>query len=105
MKENKQIEVEIFNQKFLLTSEKENAERLQEVALFVDQKMRDIYKSTNLSSALKIAILTALNLADELFRVEVSKQKNDFNQDLMKRVLSIVDRVKDMIRLGRDSIE
>jgi len=38
------------------------------VAEYVDQKMREVDQSTGAKSSLKVAILAALNIADELFQ-------------------------------------
>jgi len=43
------------------------------VAKFVDEKMKELAKSSSLPSHEKLAILTALNIADELFREREDK--------------------------------
>lgn len=64
---NQKIAVSIFNQTFEISSQTLSNEQLKELAVFVDEKMKNIFASTKLSSALKIAVLTSLNLAEELF--------------------------------------
>jgi len=41
---------------------------INEVAKYVDTKMKEINKNISIDSSLKIAILAALNITDELFR-------------------------------------
>lgn len=43
-------------------------EYIGEVAAYVDSKMRDLERRLSSATPTKIAILTSLNLADELFR-------------------------------------
>lgn len=63
------IRVEIFGQSYNVRGEEERA-YLEELARFVDAKMRQISESTATSDSLKVAILAALNIADELFKLE-----------------------------------
>ncbi len=95
MENKNKIEVEIFNQKFTLFSEVEGEKELRKLADFVDKRMRDIYQTTKLSSALKIAILTALNLADEL----LSKTNNDENNpELVNKIFNLVDKMNNLAK-------
>ena len=111
MNSNNIVEVEIFNQRFTLFSELEGKERLQKLAAMVDERMREIYKNTRLSSAIKIAILTALNLADELSlltekqsrsekaSVPVSENPSGLKEEeLSERVLSVARRMEKLIQ-------
>ena len=41
---------------------------IKEVAKYVDTKMKEINKNISIDSSLKVAILAALNITDELFR-------------------------------------
>lgn len=45
-----------------------DAEYIKQVAAYVDEKMREIDHNTQAKSSLKIAILAALNITDELFQ-------------------------------------
>ena len=72
--------VEIFGQKLGIRAEGEAA-RLQELARFVDSRMREVADRTSSVDTVKIAVLTALNIADELF------QERDKDQDVRHREL------------------
>ncbi len=48
---------------------------IQQVASYVDEKMDEIDKGLAVKSPLKVAILTSLNIADELFREREEKEK------------------------------
>jgi cell division protein ZapA len=51
-----------------------DTEYIRRIAEFVDGKMRDIDQSTSVKSSLKVAILAAINIADELFREREEKR-------------------------------
>jgi cell division protein ZapA len=72
--------VEIFGQKLGLKAEGE-AERLHELARFVDGRMREVADRTSSVDTVKVAVLTALNIADELF------QEREKDQDARQREL------------------
>jgi cell division protein ZapA len=48
--------------------------RLQELAQFVDSRMREVADRSSSVDTVKIAVLTALNIADELFQERESDQ-------------------------------
>jgi cell division protein ZapA len=59
------VEVTIFNQTYRLRSETGKA-HVQEIARIVDERMRRISSQITTHDVSKIAILTALNIADEM---------------------------------------
>ncbi len=67
MLDPKSISVKIYGHEYTLRGEA-NTEYVQKVAKFVDDKMREIADNSSVASTAKIAILAAINIADELFR-------------------------------------
>lgn len=59
------IEVTIFNQIYRLRSNT-NKEHVRQVANLVDERMREISAQITTHDVVKIAVLTALNIADEM---------------------------------------
>ena len=59
------MEVEIFGQTFTLNSEDDD-QYVRKVASFVDQRMRQISGSAKVTVPLRVAIMAALSIADEL---------------------------------------
>ena len=66
---------------------------IKNVAKYVDAKMREINKNISIDSSLKVAILAALNITDELFRernesdsssvqFQFTEKMNELNQEL-----------------------
>ena len=79
-------EVEIFGSVYQLRGEQDPA-YLQELAKLVDQKMRDIGSQVPMVDSGKIAILAALNLADEL--VQCNNQQEEERVEIMEKVTEL----------------
>lgn len=58
------IEVEIFGQTFIVTSEDEE-KYVRALASYVEQRMRQVGESTKATVPLRVAIMAALGIADE----------------------------------------
>lgn len=63
------VSVEIFNDEYLVKGE-ENGEYIKMLAAYVDKKMKGIQQRNPSLAVNKIAVLTALNLADELNKLQ-----------------------------------
>lgn len=66
--EKNRVVVSIFDQEYVVKSVEEE-EYIQKLASYLDRKMRDIQRKSPRLTPHKVAVLTALNLADELFKV------------------------------------
>ncbi|OGG46272.1 MAG: hypothetical protein A3F84_07965 [Candidatus Handelsmanbacteria bacterium RIFCSPLOWO2_12_FULL_64_10] len=67
MAEKKSVTVTIFSTEYPIQSDAD-PDRVREVARYVDWKMREVATVTAIRSATRVAILAALNIADELFK-------------------------------------
>lgn len=67
-RETSTIQVEIFGQTYRLRAE-EDPEYVEKLAAYVDEKMREMSRQTSAVDTLKVAVLAALNIADERHRV------------------------------------
>lgn len=72
-KKNKVI-VKIMDREYTLVSE-DSREHMQSVANYVDDKMRETFESNRKLSTSMIGVLTALNIADEFFKVNSEKNE------------------------------
>ena len=63
------VKVEIFNQEYIVKGN-ENADYIEMLAAYVDRRMRMIEQRNHNLSIVKVAVLTALNLADELNKLQ-----------------------------------
>jgi cell division protein ZapA len=61
------VHVEIHGQQYPIRSELDPA-YVAELAAYVDQKMRAASRETSSGDTLKVAVLAAINIADECFR-------------------------------------
>lgn len=67
-----------------------DVEYIRKVAKYVDSKMREIGKNASGESSLKVAILAALNITDELYR-ERSLRKEPNAKELSNRLKKLID--------------
>jgi cell division protein ZapA len=70
------ISVEIHGQQYPVRSSLDPA-YVAELAGYVDEKMRAAARETPASDTLKVAVLAALNIADEYFRIRDEERRID----------------------------
>jgi len=95
------VTVEIAGQRYPIRSTLDAA-YVAELAAYVDQKMRSAQDAAPASDTLGLAVLVALNLADEYFRA--SQQKSSAHGALNERALrleQIVDEVLSQVSVSR----
>ena len=61
------VEIKVFSQTYTVKTDAEE-DYIQEVAKYVNEKMEEVLKKTKSVSTLNVAILTALNIADDLLK-------------------------------------
>ena len=86
------ISVFILDREYRFTCEPHEREALKAAAEFLDSRMREIKESSNLMALERIAVMTALNLADELLKLQSLSQQR-------------VERVDQRIRRLADELE
>ena len=86
------IRVNIFGSEYVLKAS-ENQEYIINVAKYVDEKMRLIDKSNSINSKSKVAILAALNIAEELVQERGYREKllDQLNEQSRKLNISLED--------------
>lgn len=88
------VRVQIFGSEYRIASDTD-PEHIREVASYIDQKMREVASALALRTRSTVAILTAVNLADELFKIEkegrqidrISREKADQLADSVNRTM------------------
>ncbi len=68
---NARIQVEIAGRTYTLRGNRDPS-AVRELAGFVDERMREISTRTNTADTTRVAILAALNIADDLFKERAS---------------------------------
>lgn len=77
------MKVEIFDQTYNVQADGDET-HLRNVASFVDEKMRAVAESTRQVDSTRVAVLTALNIADELFAIR--KHQEEIEGPLQQRI-------------------
>jgi cell division protein ZapA len=86
------VPVEIYGQTYNLRGEGDSS-YLTGLAAFVDRKMREVSDTTATVDSLKVAILAALNIADEHFQLKSSERdQHQTMTDRMVRLVEILDK-------------
>jgi len=70
------VDVKIYDREYRLRTSGE-ADRLRSVCAYLDTRMREVSASSGSVDTLKVAVLAALSIADELYRAREALQKMD----------------------------
>ena len=95
----KSLKVNIYGTEYSLVSESD-PNRVDQIAKYVDEKMREIQKASPNRTIHQIAILAALNIADELFRMGQTPNHSSIDQQFETRLI----RMSKKLKLGIDKI-
>ncbi|RME25166.1 MAG: cell division protein ZapA [Deltaproteobacteria bacterium] len=90
----KNVEVSILGQRLKIKTD-EQPEYVRELARFVNDKMEEVKKKTRSVSTHSVAMLAALNIADELFKER--KHHSRLKAELKERMAKVLK----MVRQGR----
>ncbi len=82
-----QVNVKIFGQEFTIKGEDSPA-YVESLAQFVDKKMREVASASSVITSHKVAMLTAINIADELFRLR--KELEDKDQQVRSKAADLI---------------
>lgn len=80
------IEVEIYNQTFIVTTEDEER-YVRKIASYVDQRMRQMGESAKTAMPIRIAIMAALSIADDYHK---ALQREHDTQREIDRLSSLI---------------
>jgi cell division protein ZapA len=85
------VEVEIYGQTFRIATDDAVPDYVQRLAVYVDERMRAIALTTKNMSLNRMAILTALNIADDLFKLQDHhEQSSQFFSTRADRLIALV---------------
>ena len=95
MEENnnvKKYNVVIFGSEYTVKGDIDE-EYINKLAKYVDQKMTEISEQTKIASTQRLAVLTALYIADELFSKESSGDSADYGalNESLKELIKKID--------------
>jgi len=89
------ITVSILDRDYQFACQPDERKALQEAALFLDERMRSIKGAGRLMSLERIAMMTALNLSDELLKLQKNEQHRQQNVD--SRIRMLADELDDAL--------
>jgi cell division protein ZapA len=85
------VKIDIFDQTYNVNAE-QNEQYVKNLADYVDGKMREVANATRTVDSLKVAVLAALNIADELYSLR-DRQK-ELEGPIRQRVEKCVEMVE-----------
>jgi len=89
----KSVQVEIFGQVYTIKG-KDDPAYIRELAAFIDAKMKEVQKGTGTADPLRVAILTALTITDELYRLREQHESLALaSENAAKRLLGLTESV------------
>lgn len=95
--QNTSVRVEIFDQAYNLRGS--DPDYILKLAEYVDSKMRAVAEATNTVDTVRLAVLAALNIADEY---HLLKRKQDGGaSDYQQRTLELVHALDEVLRENR----
>ncbi|MBS1807873.1 MAG: cell division protein ZapA [Acidobacteria bacterium] len=90
------VKVEIYNQIYNIRSRDGDTDRIKELAAFVNSRMNEIAASALTVDSLRLAILAALHIADELYQMKDRRDKLD--QEIGERSAECVDLLDNLLK-------
>src|ERR1700723_872809 len=92
--QNGSVRVEIFDQAYNLRGS--DAEYILKLAEYVDSKMRAVAQATNTIDTVRLAVLAALNIADEYHLLQRKNQENGAT-DYQKRAHLLANALDEVL--------
>ncbi len=92
------VQVEIYGQVYSIKGT-DNSAHIRELAAYVDNKMKEVQKGTGTVDPLRVAILTALTIADELNNMRVQYNELEVIADnASKCLIDLTDGMSENIK-------
>jgi cell division protein ZapA len=94
-KDSQSIRVVIYDQEYFMRGDL-NEEYIQKLAQYVDTKMRSIAERTRTVDTLRVAILAALNVADEYHQLKAKYE--EFSQHMDQKVGEYTNALDEILK-------
>lgn len=94
------ISVSILDRDYQFICPDDERDALKAAALYLDEKLRETKSAGNLMALERIAVMTALNLSDELLKLRSRDQRRSEQVD--QRIRSLADELDDALNVGLD---
>lgn len=103
MAEKNKVEVRIAGKDYRLTGF-ESDEYIQRIGLYIDKKMNEVLRQNNKLSTSMAAVLTAINVADDLMKVKDSDEKNGKEIIGLNKKIRTLEEEKNRITKEKDML-
>lgn len=90
----KTIDVEIYGQRYTIRGDADDA-YVRRLAHFVDDHMRHLADGMKTATPSKLAVLTAINLAHQLFESEKKRVQDE--DDVDRRMASLMESIEEQM--------
>ncbi len=100
MSDKEPISVMILDREYQFTCSAEERAALREAAELLDGRMRDIKAQGNLMALERIAVMTALNMSDEI--IKLRQADVDRKEQVDSRIRMLADELDDALAEGID---
>ncbi len=86
------VTVHILDKEYRISCQPEERESLLQAAAYVDSQMREIRKTGRVIGTERIAVMAALNIANDLLIQQ--KTKDDSNQGITRRIKTLQEKIE-----------
>ena len=94
-KEDNQIKITIFGQEYSVKAPADPT-YIKKIAEYVDTKMREVQSGfSSTQSSNRIAILSAMNITDELFKAK--KRGDSDNNEIEEKITSLIELIDESV--------
>lgn len=94
------VPIVILGKEYAVRCPPEERQRLEQLARFVDERMREVRESGAALGTDRIAVLTALNIANELF--DLQERRSQETEEAGARTSRMLDMVQRLLDEERD---
>jgi cell division protein ZapA len=89
------VQVEIFGQVYSIKG-KDDPAYIRDLASFIDAKMKEVQKGTGTADPHRVAILTALTISDELYRLRAETAAlGSTTEKAIQRLLKLTEHARE----------
>ena len=89
------VQVEIFGQVYSIKG-KDDPAYIRDLASFIDAKMKEVQKGTGTADPHRVAILTALTISDELYRLRSENAAlGSTTEKALERLLKLTEHARE----------
>ncbi|MGA2764966.1 MAG: cell division protein ZapA [Spirochaetia bacterium] len=92
--EKRQLRIDVLGASFVIQSE-ETTEHLNRLSAHVKSRIEDVRKRYPFAEPLTVAVLAALNIADEMFKIREGREPANGTDEIESVAESLISRIDD----------